>query len=308
LMKVSGKIFRVTHCRSQDNPNDLRVKVERLKYFIEEIKESLIELKTDTSINLNEIALLEKEIELDIGYYEAEILKTNNLIKRLEDKLTLSTNIEKIFEIGQSFKDCTEKGELLVRTMTEIQAIDLEQFIMNELKNDSSKIDGFIQTLELMINKIDNRLEVNKADAEENISFKYQKPNYISMLKRLKKYKENNSLNSKTEPPKKEKKEETLSNLIAHEKAIEIVKKMKIKHKNTKNKKLKLLLLAFQELELIEKVNKAAAFHRCFLKEINTDAGKYQAMNDYRFNDAKGHPDPKELESMKQFIKTIINP
>lgn len=100
-------------------------------------------------------------------------------------------------------------------------------------------------------------------------------------------------------------KKETLSNLITHSKGIEIVEGIKIQYKNIRGKRLKLLLLAFQELGILPKERIAQRFYDCCKSEFNWDIASYQAMNDYKFNDVTDKP---ELCEMKQYLENLINP
>jgi hypothetical protein len=100
-------------------------------------------------------------------------------------------------------------------------------------------------------------------------------------------------------------KKETLSDLITHSKGIEIVEGIKIQYKNIKGKRLKLLLMALQELGLFPKEGNASKFHTLCKSEFDWDIASYQAMNDYKFNDVTDKP---ELCEMKQYLENLINP
>ncbi len=96
----------------------------------------------------------------------------------------------------------------------------------------------------------------------------------------------------------------TLSGLITHNKSSEIVEGVKNQYKNIKGKRLKLLLLAFQDLDLLPKERIARSFHQCCETGFTWDIGSYNAMNKYVFNE---HIDTTELESIKQYISKLIN-
>ncbi len=100
-------------------------------------------------------------------------------------------------------------------------------------------------------------------------------------------------------------KKETLSDLITHSKGIEIVEGIKIQHKNIKGKRLKLLLMALQELNLLPKERIALKFHKLCKSEFDWDIASYQAMNGYKFND---YQDQTELDHMKQYLENLISP
>ncbi|SFZ90355.1 hypothetical protein SAMN05428642_101888 [Flaviramulus basaltis] len=96
-----------------------------------------------------------------------------------------------------------------------------------------------------------------------------------------------------------------LHELITSEHCKEIVEAVRIQYKNIKGKKLKLLLLAFQNLKLIPIERTASKFHKCCKNEFNWDIATYPAMNDYEYN---SQIDKKELDSMISFLdKTIRN-
>ncbi len=104
----------------------------------------------------------------------------------------------------------------------------------------------------------------------------------------------------KTKQPTEKK---TLSDLITHQKSVEIVEGIKIQYKNIKGKRLKLLLLALQELNLLPKERIAKKFYNCCKAEFGWDVASYTAMNDYQFNE---YTDKIELDNMKKFLEKII--
>lgn len=104
------------------------------------------------------------------------------------------------------------------------------------------------------------------------------------------------------EPQQVNKKPQTLKDLICHEKSEEIVKEIKEKYKNIKGKRLKLLLMAFQELDLIPKERESSNFHRLCKSEFNWDIASYQAMNDYPYNSII---DEVEFREMKLFLENL---
>jgi len=97
---------------------------------------------------------------------------------------------------------------------------------------------------------------------------------------------------------------ETLSDLITHINGIEIVKSVKVQYKNIKGKRLKILLLALQDLNLVPKERNAQKFYNCCKKEFEWNIASYNAMNCYNFNE---FIDNVEFTSMKQYLETLIN-
>lgn len=100
------------------------------------------------------------------------------------------------------------------------------------------------------------------------------------------------------------KKPETLSNLITHKNSIEIVEAIKIQYKNIKGKRLKILLQAFQDLNLLPLNGIAKKFHDCCKSEFDWNVASYNAMNGYNYNEGI---DKDELDQMKNFVLEIIN-
>lgn len=96
--------------------------------------------------------------------------------------------------------------------------------------------------------------------------------------------------------------EEYLSDLITHGQGEMIVKKIKVRFRNIRGKRLKLLLLAFQATGLLPKERIASKFHRCCDREFDWDIASYTAMNDYEFND---RADIKEFEEIKLFLEGL---
>ena len=100
-------------------------------------------------------------------------------------------------------------------------------------------------------------------------------------------------------------KKETLSDIITHPKNTEITEGIKTQFKNIQGKRLKLLLMALQELNLLPKERIALKFYKLCKSEFDWDIASYQAMNDYKFNDVTDKP---ELCEMKQYLENLINP
>lgn len=99
------------------------------------------------------------------------------------------------------------------------------------------------------------------------------------------------------------KKSESLSDLITHQNSVEIVEKIKIQYKNIKGKYLKLLLMAFQDLDLLPKERIASKFHKACKNDFNWNIATYNAMNGYDYNNVT---DKEELEQKKSYLKSII--
>jgi hypothetical protein len=110
--------------------------------------------------------------------------------------------------------------------------------------------------------------------------------------------------NNEDKTPKEMLADAKLSDLITSEKSIQIVNDIKIRYKNIKGRRLKLLLLALQDLNLLPKERIASAFHRRCEKEFKWDIATYPAMNDYVFN---LETDDETRIEMKEFLQGLIN-
>lgn len=116
---------------------------------------------------------------------------------------------------------------------------------------------------------------------------------------------ENTKQSQQTEKPKPEQEQpKTLSSIITHKEPETIVSGIKTQYKNIKGKRLKLLLIALQELELLPKERIAKKFHTLCKNEFDWEIASYNAMNGYNFN---SHTDTDEVEGIKEYIKTLSN-
>lgn len=109
--------------------------------------------------------------------------------------------------------------------------------------------------------------------------------------------KPNNNLNKPNKPTT-----EQLSDLITHDKRVEIVARIETQYRTIQGKRLKLLLLALQDLKLIQRERIASKFHNCCKKEFDWDIASYNAMNGYNYNE---RTDSVELDEMKGFIQAL---
>ena len=94
-----------------------------------------------------------------------------------------------------------------------------------------------------------------------------------------------------------------LNDIITHQKSIEIVESIKIQYKNIKGKKLKILMLAFQNLALLPKERNAKRFYDSCKNEFDWHIASYTAMNGYDYNEST---DKVEFDEMIQFLKKVI--
>ena len=128
----------------------------------------------------------------------------------------------------------------------------------------------------------------------------------ISAKYTLKNFKESGLYESKVklppQPMEANDEPETLSELITHKNSVEIIESVKIQYRNIKGKRLKLLLIAFQDLDLLPKERIAQKFHNCCKNEFDWNIASYNAMNGYNYNEKI---DKDELNSMKKYLETL---
>ena len=152
-------------------------------------------------------------------------------------------------------------------------------------------------------NKIE-RLEVLK---QKMIEFEKPSFHHIAKIDRFIKFctDENIQTDVKHTRSKNEKKSKIskLSELICSEKSDLIVEGIRLQYRNIQGKRLKLLLMALQDLKLIPNDRAALKFHTFCKNEFVWDVGSYQAMNDYNYNN---FIDATEYSEMKNYIENIV--
>jgi hypothetical protein len=121
-------------------------------------------------------------------------------------------------------------------------------------------------------------------------------------IKYLKEIRNGAEIVAESTEPNAGRKEGKLSDLITHRNSVEIVEALKIQYKNIKGKRLKLLLMALQDLNLLPKERIAQRFYQCCKSEFDWNINSYQAMNDHKYN---YHIDRQELDEMKKIIETL---
>lgn len=72
---------------------------------------------------------------------------------------------------------------------------------------------------------------------------------------------------------------QTLADLITHENSLQIVEEMKVRFKGIKGKRLKLLFIALQKLNLIPKTGAGSKFHECCKNEFYWNVNSLTAFN-----------------------------
>lgn len=94
----------------------------------------------------------------------------------------------------------------------------------------------------------------------------------------------------------------SLSDLLNLEKGQELVNQIKTRYKNIKGKRLKLLLLSLQKLDLLPQERMGQKFHNACKEEFNWDVSSYEAMRSYVYNE---YTDNDECLKMEEFISNI---
>lgn len=211
-------------------------------------------------------------------------------------------------------KNEPEKYEFIKEVVDSFKDIDLSKLIENvalsveKYKTEYSKITSNAGKEVFLKEQIELYTYANNkykrfGDYANQMFDKYQ-PVFIEALEHW--IKELNNLKALPPQPIKTKQpteKKTLSDLITHQKSVEIVKGIKIQYKNIKGKRLKLLLEALQALKLLPNERIAKAFYDCCKREFGWDVASYPAMNDYQFNE---YTDKIELDNMKKFLEKII--
>lgn len=151
-----------------------------------------------------------------------------------------------------------------------------------------------------LINVVNRNERLDRAMIEGHSNFK--SVNNYTQSQEL--HKESLPPQQSEKPKPKQEQPETLGSIITHKEAETLVSGIKTQYKNIKGKRLKLLLIALQELELLPKERIAKKFHTLCNNEFNWKIASYNAMNGYNFN---SHTDTDEVEGMKQYIKTLLN-
>jgi hypothetical protein len=220
----------------------------------------------------------------------------------------------RIIEKAKDFFEMNLFREEEIKLLIENIVPRIQKFGSSAIEQYSQSDDGFRAHIEeIKIARINSditeELIINKIEY-----FSVKNQDLINVLLNLRAYllKEIESLysnNNKNLPPQQNetKKEQespiTLSSIITHSKSNEIVESIKVQYKNIKGKRLKLLLIAFQHLELLPKERISKNFHDCCKNEFEWNISSYNAMNGYDFNK---ETDNIEVENMKQYLEKMI--
>lgn len=239
-------------------------------------------------------------------FYEAknksDVLKSNKLhfetFPEFLDYLKTNFNDAEIDDRYSEAKRLFEQKKLKLENSTFQSEIDeVKEFSENAVKDFKHKL-MLSFTNENYKTKYNGGL--NPVIAISKLYFEYEKLYNDAVSKNI-------HLALPPQKPKENNEKPTVNNLaelITHEKSSTIVENIKIQYKNIQGKRLKLLLIAMQELNLLPKERTAKKFHDFCKTEFNWDIASYNAMNGYKFNK---NVDNVEFSEMKQFISNIVN-
>ena len=279
---LSYYFFHVTDLLKRNKDKEMEAETKaRLLEFLNTCQTPNESPKTDFNILLNTYQIWFKEFPFELNSY------FGNLKQHYENQLPIlngkpETNIYSgMVKVKMHTKSSLIEAliNLTNNLLTQINGVTLHE---KGLITDANKI-----KLELVINSRKLKLKQGYKNSSPNEEQRYRK-----ILKEWfndeKKFIDEITPLLKPLPPQRNETEQeipkNLSELITQKKNIEIVESIKIQYKNIKGKRLKLLLLAFQELQLMPKERIAQKFHYCCKKEFNWNIASYNAMNGYNFN------------------------
>jgi len=282
--------------------NEERQKVSSKKTFKDKLKYDEVQAEIETKFKIlqgNTANLIKaKAKELNVCNFDNEPNYSFNGIEA--DILQLKENFSKD-DLPEIFKHKQQYIEY--RTKTHRTFLSLAFFIDKLDRVTKSLFDYFKETEQNEFEAFEIKAIPVNSIAEAIQGFKKGQTKFTLPTNIL-----FNTSTSKALPPqpiktKQPTEKKTLSDLITHQKSVEIVEGIKIRYKNIKGKRLKLLLLALQELNLLPKERIAKKFYNCCKAEFGWDVASYTAMNDYQFNE---YTDKIELDNMKKFLEEII--
>ena len=149
------------------------------------------------------------------------------------------------------------------------------------------------------LNNILKRLEFLK---QQMITFAKPSFYHIAKIDRFNKFCKENTVHSDVRD-KHTLKISKLSDLICSDKGELIVERIKVQYRNIKGKRLKLLLLALQNLQLLPPERITSKFHQLCKIEFDWEIGSRTMLNDYPYNPIT---DSSEFNQMKKYIENII--
>lgn len=210
---------------------------------------------------------------------------------------------EHFFEADEFFNGCLKIVDILKenykKQYIEIQS-ELSKYLVSVKKEDRDN--EFIQQQKEEIEYLKLNGNTNfRLNNGKNVVLKIEEISYIqNAIEQA--FEKTQPEIEQLQPQSIVKQSNKLSDLITHQKSIEIIEAIKIQYKNIKGKRLKLLLLALQDLGLLPKERIAKKFHDCCKNEFDWGIARYSAMNDYKYNDIT---DSFELNEIKEYLKQL---
>ena len=289
------------------------------KEFAEKLEKFAIKFEQSKYKNVNEHNIKDsqiREITYQIKYCKYVIQRLDNHKKELKPLLAeayekyrpvLIETLE-FWEGKKWFENVKNELEIDDKNIQDLKIHERLRKLAFKCDNEKENFKSY-NTTALKINELEQQIELyefvwfpleKKKDKENPFlvdEFGKYEPVIIEALDYWK------SELQKLKSGKETQKEKTLSDLITHQNSVEIVEGIKIQYKNIKGKRLKLLLLALQELNLLPNERIAQKFYDCCKAEFGWDVASYPAMNDYQYNE---RTDLTELNSMKQYLKTKL--
>lgn len=289
------------------------------KEFAEKLEKFAIKFEQSKYKNVNEHNIKDsqiREITYQIKYFKYVIQRLDNHKKELKPLLAeayekyrpvLIETLE-FWEGKKWFENVKNELEIDDKNIQDLKIHERLRKLAFKCDNEKENFKSY-NTTALKINELEQQIELyefvwfpleKKKDKENPFlvdEFGKYEPVIIEALDYWK------SELQKLRSGKETQKEKTLSDLITHQNSVEIVEGIKIQYKNIKGKRLKLLLLALQELNLLTNERIAQKFYDYCKAEFDWDVASYPAMNDYKFNE---YTDKIELDNMKKFLEKII--
>jgi len=301
------------------------------KVFLNELLEGLKEYKPQTSIHLREkfklptnvcVLLGEciKEIYLQpVYYYEVKRKYPDDEEKQFTENLRQVRIAKQNISLCNEFNGIIES--FLNRLSTGAIYLDRAKGLIKWLNNFMGILQQHKKTLEFIESPLFSHVFELLKPIIEFYYFEDDKGVWLGKMKEynlnVEKYKSKFeiTINEPQQTVVEAKKEgtqkvdgkgnaETLSDIITHVASEKIVKNIKIKYKNIRGKRLKLLLYALQKCGLIPEERFAKRFHECCSREFEWNIATYTAMNDHKYNE---RTEKDDVERMCTFIKAQID-
>lgn len=308
---------------------EFRKATERSHFFINDVFDNLDEVlvKFYNYFIINDSTLDINTLNKTAAIKKISSISTENIItyEKVNDNYILNLKNGEVTLTEKEFNEANKKAEFLKEYCSRIieksknknltlentpkalfKVVEIDMFVEDiikeneKLKNEGKDNKKLIERTELLIKIIKSIIKDPLLEKEYKDIYEY----FNSQLTLL--FESKILIKTESQPqPSKDKyiKIEKLSDIITDPNSVNIVNGIKTKYKNIKGKRLKLLLMALQQLELIPKERIAFNFHKLCKKEFNWNIASYNAMNCYKFNE---NTDKDELSEIKTYLKELI--